>query len=131
MIVFDSWALLAFFQGEDAAYHVERFINQCWENGERMFISTINVGEIWYTVARRESSEKADEIVGHLKSLGIEMVDASFDRIMQASQIKKNGKLSYADAFAAALAMEKKATLLTGDFEFKFLEEQIDIFWLR
>lgn len=42
-----------------------------------------------------------------------------------------HGKLSYADAFAASLAIEKKATIGTGDHEFSFLEQRVDIFWLR
>jgi len=37
---------------------------------------------------------------------------------------------SLADAFAAALARERKAELLTGDLEFKSLEKEIKIGWL-
>ena len=36
-----------------------------------------------------------------------------------------------ADAFAAVLAREKKAELVTGDPEFKALEKQIKINWLK
>lgn len=39
--------------------------------------------------------------------------------------------MSYADAFAAALSKEKKAGLVTGDPEFKALEKEIDINWLK
>ena len=35
------------------------------------------------------------------------------------------------DAFAAALAKEKKAELVTGDPEFKALAKEIKIHWLR
>jgi hypothetical protein len=35
-----------------------------------------------------------------------------------------------ADAFAAALAKEKKAELVTGDPEFKPLEKEIKVKWL-
>ncbi|MEW5989188.1 MAG: PIN domain-containing protein [Chloroflexota bacterium] len=38
--------------------------------------------------------------------------------------------LSYADAFAAALAQELKATLVTGDPEFRPLIALIAIEWL-
>ncbi|MFN0069388.1 MAG: PIN domain-containing protein [Limisphaerales bacterium] len=40
-------------------------------------------------------------------------------------------KLSLADAFAAALAKEKKAELVTGDPEFRPLEKEIGIGWLK
>ena len=35
------------------------------------------------------------------------------------------------DAFAAALAREKKAELVTGDPEFKALAKEINIRWLK
>jgi len=38
--------------------------------------------------------------------------------------------MSLADAFAAALAKEKKAELVTGDHEFKELGKEIKIHWL-
>jgi predicted nucleic acid-binding protein len=39
--------------------------------------------------------------------------------------------MSYADAFAAALAEQEKAILLTGDPDFKQVEKAIKIEWLR
>jgi predicted nucleic acid-binding protein len=38
--------------------------------------------------------------------------------------------MSFADCFAAALAKQKKALLLTGDPEFKQVETQVTIDWL-
>lgn len=40
-------------------------------------------------------------------------------------------KINLAAAFAAALAREKEAELLTGDPEFKALEQEIKIHWLN
>ena len=39
-------------------------------------------------------------------------------------------QFSLVDAFAAALAKDKKAELVTGDPEFKALEKEIKIVWL-
>jgi hypothetical protein len=49
----------------------------------------------------------------------------------QAAVFKASYRLSLADAFAAALAKEKKAELVTGDPEFKALEKEIKIVWLK
>jgi predicted nucleic acid-binding protein len=38
--------------------------------------------------------------------------------------------LSLADAFAAALAKEQKAELVTGDPKFRDLEREIKVLWL-
>jgi predicted nucleic acid-binding protein len=44
-----------------------------------------------------------------------------------AADFKARFKLSLADAFAAALAKENKAELVTGDTEFKPFEGEIKI----
>jgi predicted nucleic acid-binding protein len=48
-----------------------------------------------------------------------------------AADFKARFKISLADAFAAALAKEKKAELVTGDPEFKPLEKELKINWLK
>ncbi|MEY2408193.1 MAG: uncharacterized protein QOF48_863 [Verrucomicrobiota bacterium] len=48
-----------------------------------------------------------------------------------AADFKARFKISLADAFAAALAKEKKAALVTGDPEFKALETEIKIDWIK
>jgi ribonuclease VapC len=47
-----------------------------------------------------------------------------------AAGFKARFKISLADAFAAALAKERKAELVTGDPEFRVLEKEIKIRWL-
>ena len=39
--------------------------------------------------------------------------------------------MSYADCFAAALAKIRNAELVTGDEEFKQVEKEIGVMWLR
>jgi len=39
--------------------------------------------------------------------------------------------MSFADCFAAALAMENKADLITGDKELKQVEREVKILWCR
>ena len=48
-----------------------------------------------------------------------------------AADFKARFKMSLADAFAAALAKEKKAELVTGDPEFRPLHQEIKIHWLK
>ncbi len=61
----------------------------------------------------------------------IELVDADLPLAKQAAIYKATNKLSYADAFAAAPAKIKNAELVTGDPEFKPLEREIKINWLK
>ena len=55
---------------------------------------------------------------------------ADRDRTFAAAHLKAHHKLSFADAFAVALAQEKSATVVTGDPEFKQGEPLIPVLWL-
>jgi predicted nucleic acid-binding protein len=62
--------------------------------------------------------------------MAIEVVDVNWELTRMAAEFKSKGKISYADCFAAALAKNYKAELITGDKEFKTLEGEIKILWL-
>lgn len=49
----------------------------------------------------------------------------------QAAVFKSKHKMSYADGFAVALALQKNAHLVTGDREFKQVENELKILWLN
>jgi predicted nucleic acid-binding protein len=51
--------------------------------------------------------------------------------IRQAAAFKATKKMSYADCFAAALAKLRNAELLTGDRDFKAVESDLKVGWLR
>jgi ribonuclease VapC len=51
--------------------------------------------------------------------------------VRQAAVFKATKKLSYADCFAAALAKLRRAEFVTGDPEFKTLEGELKIAWLK
>jgi len=62
--------------------------------------------------------------------LPIELAPADLSLSYRAAIYKATYKMSYADCFAAALAKTKKATLVTGDKDFKQLESEIKVGWL-
>lgn len=129
-IVLDSWAVIAYLEGEPSAKRVADHIADSHEHNIPLFISVVNAGEVWYIIAREASVADADRSVTELKHLGIEFVDADWTLAHEAGGFKSKYKMSFADCFAAALAKQKKALLLTGDPEFKQVEAQITIDWL-
>jgi predicted nucleic acid-binding protein len=80
---------------------------------------------------RKVSQAAADQVIEQIASLPIELVEADLVLTKQAAIFKATNKLSYADAFAAALAKIKNAELITGDPEFKELEKEIKVTWLK
>lgn len=129
-IVLDSWAIMAFLEDEPSGERVADLIADAAEQRTAVLMSVINVGEVWYTVARRRSTREADQTLRWLGEIGIVVIDADMKLTQIAASYKAKGGISYADCFAAALAKQSKATLITGDKEFKLLENEIAIMWL-
>jgi predicted nucleic acid-binding protein len=128
--VLDSYALMAFFEDEPGADFVRGLIQKAVESDVNLLMSVVNLGEVWYSIARMNSPEIADQYVHEIKGMGIEIVNVDWALTRQAAAFKVGGNISYADCFAAALAKAKKAELVTGDKEFKSLEGEIKISWV-
>jgi predicted nucleic acid-binding protein len=132
--ILDSWALIAFFEDEPAAEQVELLLTKAESGTHKLLLSAVNWGEIYYNTMREVSQAAAERTVKEISGLAIEIVgvdDKNLDYVRQAAIFKATRKLSYADAFAAALAKIRNAELVTGDREFKQVEDEIDIAWLR
>jgi ribonuclease VapC len=130
-IVLDSWSILAYLEDEQpAGQKVADLIADAHENGIDLMMSVVNVGEVWYILARKTSAAEADNSVSEIRQLGIEFVEASWKFAQAAAALKAKHSMSFADCFAAALAKENKADLVTGDSEFKQIESEVRILWV-
>ncbi len=130
-IVLDSWAIIAYLEDEAAAEKVADIISDAHEEDTPVLMTVVNAGEVWYIVARQASAADADASIKQIRDLGIEFVDADWNLAHDAGYFKSRNKMSFADAFAAALAKLRNATLITGDHEFKQVEKEIAIDWLN
>lgn len=130
-IVLDSWAVMAYLEDEDTAEKVADIMADAHEEKIPLMMTVVNAGEVWYILARETSVAEADASVRQLRQLGIEFVDADWDLAHDAGGFKAKHKMSFADCFAAALAKQRKAHLVTGDQEFKQVEGQVTISWLK
>lgn len=129
--VLDSWALLAHFEGEEAGAPVRELFKEAALAGQKLLISVINWGEVLYITEGRHGKSRRDEIEQMMNRMHLEVVDVDKELTREAAHLKANAKLSYADSFAAALAKSRKAFLVTGDREFKSLESDLKISWLK
>lgn len=129
--VFDSHALLAFFQGEPDAETVEKILRQSPAESSNVFISLINLGEIIYLAKRRFGDEKKIELLSRIYQLGFKIIPVSDALVFQAAELKAQYALSYADCFALACAINHSAVLVTGDPEFKSVEHLVSIKWIK
>ena len=128
--VLDTWAVIAYLEDEPSGEKIEELIATAHEEQIPIYMSVINLGEVWYTVAREISEEEANASIKILSDLRIQVENVDWEVTQEAARFKSQHKMSYADAFAAALAKVMKAELVTGDKEFKSLEGEIKISWL-
>lgn len=128
--VFDSWAVVAWLQAEPAAPLVRALLAEACASGHPMWITTVNLGEVWYKLARERGEEKADQEVARIRMLGLGVRDADWQLTREAARLKSRYRLSYADCYAAALAKQLNTEVITGDPEFRQLEPEVKVHWL-
>jgi predicted nucleic acid-binding protein len=129
--VFDSWALLAWLLDQPAAAHVELLLRQAEErDGVTIMMSWVNVGEVYYMAVRKLDASKAGEFLKRLPSLPIQLVLPLEEDFIAAAKLKSTRRISYADGFAAALAVREGAKLVTGDPELKEMVDVVAVEWI-
>jgi len=129
--VLDAYALLAFFRGEDAAVPVWKLLHKAASADRPLHMTEVNYAEVKYMVLKKDGVEAWEQAADVLKSLPLEFHPVTRPLADNAADFKARFKISLAGAFAAALTKGKKAELVTGDPEFKALEKEIKVVWLK
>ena len=129
--VLDSFALIAYFRDEPGAETVEHLLVTASKKDNPLHMTDVNYAEVKYSIVKKDGAEAWEEAVKILQGLPIDFHSTTRAMADTAADFKARFKMSLADAFAAALAREKKAELVTGDPEFKALEKEIKINWLK
>ena len=128
--VFDSYALIAYFEAEAAGGKVGKLLRSAEAGKTKILLSVINLGEIYYTTMRERGIEKANEVLFMIRQLPVVLVDADKPLTIEAAKLKARHAIAFADCFAAALGIHNKSKVVTGDPEFKRLEKAVSVEWL-
>ena len=102
-------------------------IESAQEGTVRLFISIINLGEVYYRVGKIKNSKEAESTLTDLRLLPITILSTTDEIVLAAARLKMSHSISYADAFAAVTAIQKNAVLLTGDPELLNLKKLVRI----
>lgn len=129
--VLDASALLAMFFGEPGMEAMRELFHKAADADRPALISAVNWAEVLYLVERRQGAEGLETARRFERTMPLDVVPLDRDLAESAAHLKTAHNLGLADAFAAALAKNKKAELVTADTEFKPLEKEIKINWLR
>lgn len=125
----DASALMAFFERELGADRVERLLGAAAASHQPLLMSVVNWGEVYYSIWRKYGEEVARRTLAEIAQLPIELVDVDMELTKLAAGFKARHKLPFADAFAAALALTRKASLVTTDKDFAQVEREVSVVW--
>jgi predicted nucleic acid-binding protein len=129
--VLDANALLAFFElRRAAALKVRHLIEDARQEDMSLLMSAINWGEVFYITWRCHGEANARAAEAILGELPIMIVGADRDRATRAAALKQKHSLDYAGAFAAELAIERDAWLVTADPEFSKVGKTLSLYSL-
>src|ERR1700735_1291137 len=114
---------------QPASDHVSNLLTEAEDGRSRLYMSAINVGEVYYFLKKHHNEPLAESWRESSRTLPVTIEVPTQDEIWNAASLKGRFRISYADAFAAALAQKYNCSLVTGDPEFK-LVKPLQLDWL-
>jgi predicted nucleic acid-binding protein len=129
--IVDAWALFAWLRDQQPAADKVKLILQAAAAGEvELLMSWINAGEVYYMLTRKHDARTAEQFLSRLPALPIRLLVPGEEDVIAAAKIKAARRVSYADAFAVALAVKENAAVITGDAEIRELADVVTVDWI-
>ncbi len=135
VFVLDACALIAFLNDEPGADVVEELLKKASRNEVELVMNVVNTLEIYYNIFREDGIDMANQSLGKIENLPIEVVRViSASVFKEAGRLKATCRLSLADAIALAEANIRDVQIVTADHhEFDDLENKnmVKVYWIR
>jgi ribonuclease VapC len=128
-LVVDAFAVLAWTNEEPGAPFVDGILADAESGQAWVAICVINLGEVYYRLARRHGAPDADDTLRDLLELDWHVLPVSNELVWAAARLKARFRISYADALALACAQEQEAELVTNDPELCAAQHGVTIRW--
>lgn len=125
--VLDTSAIFALTKGEDGSDAVEKILTLAGKGECTVYLSFASFMEIYYIAWMAKGESAARELLILVKSLPMHRVDSNERLALSAGRIKALHRLSVADAFVAATAIDKNAVLVHKDPELKVISQYTKI----
>ncbi len=128
--VLDANALLTLVAGRPGAKRVDRMVQEAARTGMLLQMSAVNWGEVVYSMRKARGEAEANALARSVEQLPLNVVPVDRDRATRAGELKAIHGLGYADCFAASLALELRATLITADTDFRKVGNKLKVEFL-
>lgn len=125
--VLDTSAVLTLIEDEAGTDQVQTLLEQAKRGEVSLLVSFISFMEVYYITLQERGQEEAHERVQLMAALPVLRVESTETLAELAGQLKAAHRLSVADAWIAALAQERDATLVHKDPEFEQIEATVKV----
>lgn len=118
-LILDTASILAWLQDEQDKQvdKIDNLIKEGKQKG-RLYMSMINVGELYLKIGQEEGKAKAKEYISELKQLPLNMQKVSNALIYGAFDVKFNHAIALADAFTVAASRKLQGKIIAADSDF-------------
>lgn len=123
--VFDTRALMAFFNNERGAEKVESLLAEVDGGKTEGFVSSVTLAEIYYLYFRRLEARAAEERVNEVRHSNLKTIAIDAEIAVNAGKYKAEKKIPIADALIAASALATKSKIVTTDEHFDALGVEV------
>jgi len=128
--VLDASAAIDVVESGPGMRKVDQLLHAAALEQTNIFMSVMNLGEVFYWLWRKRSEEQARQTLDGLSRLPIQIVPVDLPQALKAGELKALHKIPYVDCIAAALALQHRATLVTGDRDFEKLGRHFPVLWI-
>lgn len=128
--VLDASAVIDFVESGPGVRKVDQILHAAALERADIFVSVMNLGEVFYWLWIKRSEERARQTVDAFSRLPLQIVPVDFPQAIKAGELKALHKVPYVDCIAAALTLQHRATLVTADRDFEKLGRRFSVAWL-
>lgn len=129
--ILDASALMVYLEKEPGYEKVTEAFKKASQAEKSILMTAVNWGEVLYITAKKHGLEEMEKLPRWVGNFPIEFISVDQSLAEAAGFYKASGKLPYVDGFAAALTKLHHGQLLTTDGDFRAVENQIEILWIR
>jgi len=126
----DTSALMSLLTDEEGADDVASILRRAELGAVEVYASFMTYMETFYRVWRIAGEEAAKSTYAELKEMPIHRIDLSEPILFRAGSIKSNYRLSVADAWIIASAIQMEASLVHKDPEFEQVQNMVSLITL-
>jgi len=110
---------------------VDELLKTGEEQRALIFVPFVSFTEVYYITWQKSGRELAQNRITLIKHLAIQRVESDEQLSLIAGEFKAQNRISFADAWVAAVAKLKDAVLVHKDPEFEQLETEIKVLKLQ